>query len=148
MGESDGWGAGVEYYFGYNLAQNDLVAEDFRSRDKSWDYCRIALEFFKNENIPFWEMKYADELVGNYLHNNDIYCFASQSELYLVYLPHGGKAVLDMTLAPGEFTVSWFNPSEGGALSPEYIIGGGQPISLTAPTRNDDWLAVVKRRKP
>ena len=40
-------GAGVEYYFGYKLAQNDLVAEDFRSRDKSWDYCRIALDFFQ-----------------------------------------------------------------------------------------------------
>jgi hypothetical protein len=35
-------GAGVEYYFGYKLAQNDLVAEDFRSRDRSWDFCRVA----------------------------------------------------------------------------------------------------------
>ena len=30
-------GAGVEYYFGYGLPDNDLVAENFRSRDKSWD---------------------------------------------------------------------------------------------------------------
>ena len=41
-------GAGVEYYFGYQLPQNDLGCEDFRSRDKSWDYCRIALEFFRD----------------------------------------------------------------------------------------------------
>ena len=39
-------GAGVEYYFGYWLPENDLVAENFRSRDKSWDYGRIALDFF------------------------------------------------------------------------------------------------------
>ena len=40
-------GAGVEYYFGYQLPENDLVAEDFRSRERSWDYGRIALEFFR-----------------------------------------------------------------------------------------------------
>jgi hypothetical protein len=39
-----GWG--VEYYFGYKLPQNDLDCQDYRSRDKTWDYCRIALEFF------------------------------------------------------------------------------------------------------
>ena len=44
-------GAGVEYYFGYKLPQNDLICEDYRSRDKTWDYCRIALEFFSdNQN--------------------------------------------------------------------------------------------------
>ena len=49
-------GAGVEYYFGYQLPQNDLVCEDWRSRDKSWDYCRIALEFFRDEQ---------DSVLGN-----------------------------------------------------------------------------------
>lgn len=141
-------GAGVEYYFGYKLPQNDLVAEDFRSRDKSWDYCRIALDFFKNEKIPFWEMKNADNLVENFAHDNTQYCFASLSELYLVYLPEGGSVAFDLTLAPGEFNVSWFNPREGGPLVLETTIGGGQPVLLTAPSENDDWLAVVKRRRP
>ena len=31
-------GAGVEYYFGYSLPENDLLCEDFRSRDRSWDF--------------------------------------------------------------------------------------------------------------
>ena len=39
-------GAGVEYYFGYKFPENDLLCEDWRSRDQSWDYCRICLEFF------------------------------------------------------------------------------------------------------
>src|SRR5512139_2138637 len=39
-----GWG--VEYYFGYKLPQNDLACQDYRSRDQTWNYCRIALEFF------------------------------------------------------------------------------------------------------
>jgi hypothetical protein len=48
-----GGGAGVEYYFGYRLPENDLIAEDFRSRDRSWDYCRIALEFFTTTTFRF-----------------------------------------------------------------------------------------------
>ena len=140
-------GAGVEYYFGYRLAENDLVAEDFRSRDKTWDYCRIALEFFKNENIPFWDMQNADQLVGNYSHNNTVYCLAKTSELYLVYLPKGDDIVIDLSLVPGEFNVSWFNPREGGPLEHETIVGGGRLVSLGAPSDDEDWLAVVRRRK-
>ena len=33
-------GAGVEYYFGYSLPQNDLLCEDLRSRERSWDFAR------------------------------------------------------------------------------------------------------------
>src|SRR5882724_8279905 len=89
-------GAGVEYYFGYQLPENDLLLEDFRSRDKSWDYGRIALDFFRSERIPFWEMKNADELAGNPKHDNSRYCLAKNGELYLVYLPSGGASDLDL----------------------------------------------------
>ena len=85
-------GAGVEYYFGYQLPQNDLVCEDWRSRDRSWDYCRIALDFFHEQDIPFWEMNNANALVGNDDNSNSRYCFARKGELYLVYLPEGGTA--------------------------------------------------------
>ena len=66
-------GAGVDYYFGYGLPDNDLVAENFRSRDKSWDYGRIAIDFFRSQNIPFWEMSNVDGLVGNEKHDNSRY---------------------------------------------------------------------------
>lgn len=62
MGQSHGGRRGVEYYFGYRLPEIDLVAEDFRSRDRSWDFARIALQFFARERIPFWKMSNADEL--------------------------------------------------------------------------------------
>ena len=71
-----GGGAGVEYYFGYRLPQHDLNVEDFRSRDQSWDYARIAIEFFKEHKIPFWEMQPADELVGNSIGAESYYCLA------------------------------------------------------------------------
>ena len=49
-----GWGN--EWYFGYAHAHSDLTLEDFRSRDAWWDYARYALEFFNDNDIPFWEM--------------------------------------------------------------------------------------------
>lgn len=139
-------GAGVEYYFGYKLPENDLLCEDFRSRDKSWDYCRIALDFFRDEKIPFAEMKSANALIGNAKDNNDKYCFAKPGELYLVYLPHGGTTELDLAGAEGMFRVKWFNPREGGApkAQGEATLDGGNKGALTAPS-SEDWLAVVAR---
>ncbi len=137
-------GAGVEYYFGYQLPENDLLLEDFRSREKSWDYCRIALAFFRDHGIPLQNMTNADELVGNIGHDNTAYCLAQPGALYLVYLPQGGAVPLDLTRAPGEFALSWFNPRAGGAPRPAGTIRGGASVTLTAPD-TDDWLALVRR---
>lgn len=142
-------GAGVEYYFGYGLPENDLKCEDFRSRDKSWDDCRIALDFFREEKIPFAAMTSANGLIGNEKDNNSKYCFAQEGELYLVYLPDGGTTELDLSGTTGTFTVQWFNPREGGALVKSSVtsVEGGGKISLgQAPADADeDWLVVVRR---
>jgi len=142
-------GAGVEYYFGYALPENDLVAQDFRSRDRSWDYCRIALEFFRQENIPFAEMTSANALVGNVKDDNSKYCFAKAGEVYLVYLPSGGTAELDLSGATGVFTLKWFNPRAGGELRDgvvKHVTGGGRAALGTPPAdATEDWLVVVRR---
>lgn len=137
-------GAGVEYYFGYQLAENDLLCENFRSREQSWNFCRLALEFFREQKIPLTQMSCADELVANPTHDNSAYCLAQKDTLYLVYLPKGGSLDLNLrAAAPGKYTVSWFNPRTGGALQPGGDITGGAPAALTAPDAND-WLAVVR----
>jgi hypothetical protein len=146
-----GGGAGVEYYFGYQYVQNDLVCEDWRSRDQSWDYCRIALEFFHDNDIPFWQMAPHDELAGNPDHDNSVYCLARPGEIYVVYLPEGGEQSLDLNGSNGEFTVKWFNPRTGGELqggSTETIEGGGKR-SLGEPPADaeQDWLVIVRKRK-
>ncbi len=140
-----GGGGGVEYYFGYKLPQNDLLCEDWRSRDQSWDYCRIALQFFAEQNLPLGEMADQDELVGNPEHNNSAYCLARENEVYLVYLPNGGKRQLDLSHATGMFTVQWFNPREGGKLTDAQPASGGVPTLLEAPDDRQDWLAVVRK---
>lgn len=131
-------GGGVEYYFGYKLPENDLIAEDWRSRDLSWDYARHALEFFRDEKIPFQEMSNRDELIGNPKHDNSRYCFAKDGEIYLVYLPTGGSTAIELPEGKS-FKLAWFNPRTGE-------MGKAAPLrgrSVTAPD-GDDWLAVIR----
>jgi hypothetical protein len=141
-------GAGVEYYFGYQLPQNDLVCEDFRSRDQSWDYASFALAFFRDNRIPFWEMKNANALIGNAKNDNSKFCFAKAGELYLVYLPNGGSTELDLAGVNGTFSVKWFNPREGGVLQEGAIksVKGGAKVALGTPPAapQEDWLVVVR----
>ncbi len=112
-------GAGVEYYFGYRLPQNDLICEDFRSRDQSWDYCRIALEFFHGNEIPFWEMTPNDALVGNPEGKAEKpWCLAKEGECYLIYVP-AGVEMPELALEGGSSSI--FDPASGeiGDDSPE-----------------------------
>ncbi|MGH9673241.1 MAG: DUF5060 domain-containing protein [Bryobacteraceae bacterium] len=142
-------GAGVEYYFGYQLAENDLLAEDFRSRDKSWDYCRFALNFFRENRIPFWEMESANALIGNTDDSNAKFAFVKPGEVYLVYLPEGGPAQLDLSAASGAFRVQWFNPRSGGPLRNGTVtrVRGGAKVDLGPPPAEsaEDWLVMVRR---
>lgn len=141
-------GAGVEYYFGYKLSENDLVCEDWRSRDQSWDYCRIALGFFHEHDVPFWEMKNANALVGNPKDDNSKYCLAKPGSVYAIYLPEGGTCELDLTGQTGEYLIQWYNPREGGELKRGSIgsIKGGGKVSIGNPPSGtkQDWVALVR----
>ena len=143
-----GGGAGVEYYFGYQLPENDLGAQDWRSRELTWDYSRFALAFFHDHEIPFWEMKNADALVGNKLHDNSVYCFAKPGKIYVVYLPAAGSASLDLTGVEGKFKVKWYNPRTGGELLNGSIaeVQGGATVDLGVPPADleKDWVALLK----
>ncbi|ACB75122.1 DUF5060 domain-containing protein [Opitutus terrae] len=144
-------GAGVEYYFGYTLPQNDLGAQDWRSRAQSWKWCDLALRFFRENAIPFWNMHNADELVGNPSHDNSRYCFAQPGEIYVVYLPNGGSAELDLGRGAdgATFQVRWFNPREGGPLQSGNVseVRGSGRVSLGEPPADAaaDWVVLVAR---
>jgi hypothetical protein len=144
-------GAGVEYYFGYKLPENDLLCEDWRSRDRSWDYCRIALEFFREHRIPFWEMGNANALVGNSRNDNSKFCLVKPDEVYLVYLPDGGTSDIDLSDAKGGFTVKWFNPRAGGPLREGSVrtVNAGGTVSLGQPPADprEDWLIVLRKEQ-
>jgi hypothetical protein len=143
-------GAGVEYYFGYTLPQNDLVCEDWRSRDRSWDYCRIALEFFREHNIPFWEMTNANARIDNDQNDNRGYCLANPGVVFVVYLANGGPTQLDLGQSSQNYTVSWFDPRSGGPLLAGAVTGVQGPgrVALGDPPRDlsEDWVIVIRAR--
>jgi Putative collagen-binding domain of a collagenase len=142
-------GAGVEYYFGYQLPENDLVLQDFCSRDKSWDYCRFALAFLSEYRIPLGEMVNANALVGDSKNDNSKYCLAKTDEFYLVYLPSGGTTELDLRDASGDFNIMWFNPRSGGDLVAGEIklVRGGSSKTLGHPPTDadQDWIIIIRR---
>jgi hypothetical protein len=133
-------GAGVEWYFGYKHPHSDLTCQDYRTREKVWNQCRYALEFFRKHNIPFWDMKCEDELTVN----TDDYVLCKSGQIYLVYLKHGGKVQLN--IISGNYSYGWFNPRTGDGLNGLLKTGSvdvGQKVELTAPDKND-WLLVIK----
>lgn len=135
-------GAGVEYYFGYALPCNDLLCEDWRSREQSWKFARIALEFFREQKIPVQRMFCKDRLTPS----EDDYVFCKEGEIYLVYLPEGGETRLE--LPAGDYKAGWFNPRTGEgtkALISPTEVHGPESASFAAPDA-EDWLLVVRRK--
>ncbi|MGJ8655860.1 MAG: DUF5060 domain-containing protein [Akkermansiaceae bacterium] len=141
-------GAGVEYYFGYKLPENDLKAEDWRSRDMTWGYSGVALKFFRDSGVPFWEMVNTDGLLGK-LKKNEGYCMSKADEVYLVYLRKAGKQELDLTGTKKSYGVQWFNPRDGGELqvgSVKVVTGGGKVDLGGPPSGGDggkDWVVLL-----
>ena len=135
-------GAGVEWYFGYNFAHDDLGCEDFRSRAEMWRQTRCALEFF-HQYLPFSEMQSADELVNQ----PEAYCLAKPGEVYAIFLPPGGTARLE--LPAGKFDVRWYDSRGGGPLQvggKETVSGPGMVDLGEAPGAKDrDWVVRVQR---
>ena len=135
-------GAGVEWYFGYNHAHNDLNLSDFRSRDRFWDYSRYAHEFFMNY-LPFTEMTSNDDLSSD----QNSYVFAKEDEVYAVYLKYGGSPTLNLNGSSKTYAVQWYNPRSGGALvtgNVQEVTGPGN-VSLGQPPfdQSEDWVALV-----
>jgi hypothetical protein len=136
-------GAGVEWYFGYKHPHSDLTCQDWRSRDKMWDQCKIALDFFKENQIPFWEMTNADGLSSN----QDSYCFIKENEVYLVYLKNGGSTDLDLSKTEESFQLLWFNPRTGKFVGSAISINGGQKVNVGPPPldKNNDWAVLIRK---
>ena len=138
-------GAGAEWYFGYLNHDNDLGCEDWRSRDRMWDYTRYGLEFFRNY-LPFHEMENRDDLIAD----GNAWCFAKEGEVYSVYIPYGGTASINLEGIEGTFSVQWYNPRKGGELMEGEVkeLAGGDVQSLGAPPESmeEDWVVLVLKR--
>lgn len=134
-------GAGVDWYFGYKYAHNDLKCEDWRSRDKLWDQTYLALNFFQ-KHLPFSEMKNTNGLTSN----PDDYVFAQNGKVYAIYLPKITETKLNLYGSNSKFNVFWYNPRKGGKLlkGTKKIIKGGHEVSIGFPPEKEgDWVALL-----
>lgn len=138
-------GGGVDWYFGWRNHNNDLQCEDWRSRDRVWDFTRHALTFF-NTHLPVGEMTIQDNLVTGAQN----YCLAKPGEVYAVYFPFGGTASLDLQQESGTFEVSWYDPRAGGGLQKGEVAEaeGGTVVALGAAPKeaNRDWAVLLTKK--
>lgn len=147
------WGAmmagawGTEWYFGYEHPHSDLTLQDYRSRDLWWEQGKICLDFFDDNNIPFWEMESKDSLISS----TDDYVLAKEGETYVVFLKNGGESSLDLGATNETFGVYWYNPRKGGELKKGKVksVSGSGKQSLGLPPvkkENDlDWVVLLKQ---
>jgi len=136
-----GQGGGCEWYFGYAHPHSDLDCEDFRSRENLWLLTARALDFLR-EHVPFEDMQHADGLAVA----SGASVLAKRGEFYLVYLPSGGPASLDLEGHAGPFLVSWFDARNGGDLQNGTVtqISGPGLRPLGSPPAAGDWVAFVR----
>jgi len=71
------------------------------------------------------------------------YCLANPGTEYLVYLPEGKEASLDLSAAPGRFDVEWFDP-ESGKTTRADPLQGGATVRLAPPFRADHAVVYLK----
>ena len=140
------WGAltagcyGVEFYYGWHTDQHDLNADDFRTREGLYGQATAARELL--EALPFHTLRPADERV------TEGWCLSDGEWLYVVYLPEGGDAELQLgALDPNKahYETRWHEPKTGAVVavdSTSYPDNGRYP--LRAPDAAQDWVAVVR----
>lgn len=142
-------GGGVEYYFGYSYSDSDLTCQDYRSRTNMWIQSLYALQFFRNNNIPFWQMSPTRSLVPSYLSN---WVLATPSKnIITIYLSNGGTTTINLSKVPSgvSMKVYWYDPFLGGPLqigTVQSIVTGGSNIPLGyAPSKtSQDWLVLMR----
>lgn len=135
-------GAGVEWYFGYKHPNSDLTCQDWKTRDKMWDQSKYAINFFTENEIPFWKMKNNDEFTAD----TSDYCFVKENEVYLIFLKQGGSVELAKEKFGSEtVSVSWYNPRTGSQTGSERLDISSKRVVASPPMEEEkDWLLMVK----
>ena len=74
------------------------------------------------------------------------YCLAAPGREYLVFLPGGGRAEVDLSAAKGPLAVEWFEPAAGKTVKVAAIEGGGKR-ALAAPFKGDAVVYLVRAKE-
>ncbi len=143
------------------ILEDMLEVESFKKPElqKLWRYVANARRFME-DNLPFWEMEPADELVEGEgvirvgAMNGESFDLGAQvlaksGGVYAIYFPRAQPTgTLDLSAESGTFLLRWFNPRsgefEGEAVS---LVGGGKAALGEPPSdAEEDWTALVEAR--
>ena len=131
-------GAGIDWCSG----GNNLDLENLRTQEAIINQTKQALNFF-NKHIPLKDMVANNTLTDN----PKDYVLTQKNKVYAIYLPEYKKTKLNLRGNTGTFSVSWYNPKQGGPLQVGRvkILKGGKFISIgKPPTVKGDWVALIK----
>lgn len=142
------WGAlmagawGIEWYFGYENEHSDLTCEDWRSRDKMWDQNRYALDFFTQNEIPYWEMEPMDNLSSN-----DDYILGKKNSEYVLYQKMGAKEPTVLSDLSGTYSIQWFNPRTGKFVGKKEKSKASKALTISVPKTEaeQDWVVWIRK---
>jgi len=101
-------------------------------------YCANLAYFFTKET-KFWRLDPHSE----YVKQGTGYCTAIPGQEYVVYLPSGGRCMVDLLAGKGTFSVAWYNPQSGYYPDKSKIAGG--KIASFAPPDPNDWVLHLKK---
>ena len=151
-------GAGVEYYFGYSYENSDLSCQDYSSREKMWQQSRYALEYFRDNQIPFQSMmssKNENTPVPVKLPatSPDWLLSLITGKLHVIYRKVGNAPDGTVTGLPeGTYDVKWYNPRTGGAqqrgsIISFYAMDSSRILSYGTPpgTPTLDWVITIRK---
>jgi uncharacterized protein DUF5060/uncharacterized protein DUF4038/collagenase-like protein with putative collagen-binding domain len=89
-------------------------------------------------SLRYWKLSPKNDIV-----DAGSLCLAAPGEEYVVYRQRGGSITLDLSHAPGMFTLEWINPRTGARQDPTPLAGGAR-LMLPTPDAND-WVLHVTR---
>jgi hypothetical protein len=132
-----------------------LDTQDFRKYEDLWNYIWYARRFME-EQLPFWEMEPADELLdGESVYagktsSNDGQVFVKEGECYAIYLPIAKQTgTLDLSSAAGTFVKRWYNPRAGSFEASRESLMGGRKVEIGPPpsSPDEDWVVLLTKRE-
>jgi hypothetical protein len=130
-------GAGFEWYVRNDKGWHsfDQNIDDLREIGPALEWSGHLLEFF--DGLPYWRMEpdHAD------LFDGEGYLFEDLGSVYAVYLPTGDS--VRVTISPGEYDLTWFNPRTGEEVDGG-TVSGGWGAKLGQPPFDGDAAAILR----
>jgi hypothetical protein len=120
---------GPQYGF-FSLGLNELAQTQIRS-------ARMFFEVFD----VFRATPDADSRLLLGRESNEAFLSFTPGKQYALYFPNGGAVSLDLSDAPGEFTLRWLDINES-QWGKEGSMQGGAPVEITSPGEGQ-WMVVL-----